>query len=130
MSSELLARARAVVEHQREIAETAVRPGSDAGVWTYVVTKGGDFKVVDDLGYSILGHYDIDADVWNAGPHVALHDPQSILARCARWTHLLDEYEAAMRRVDVFNGGMISTAVVHALEPWVKAIADECEVSE
>jgi len=68
--------------------EEAEREAGDAkqdrsGTWTHVVTPGGDNKVVDDLGDSVSGHYDVASEPWWTGPHIARHDPASVLRRCA-----------------------------------------------
>lgn len=54
-----------------------------SGVWHHVVTPGGQNKVVDDLGYTVTGHYHDDSAPWWTCPHIARHDPNAVLRRCA-----------------------------------------------
>jgi hypothetical protein len=124
VSTELLARARSVVAWHREIAEGATR-----GPWRWV-DHGGKFKsalVSGDWPWVVVmlaGNGDMYPSKLDA-EHIAHHDPESVLERCERRAKLLDEFEAALRRVDTFGGGLISTAAAAAMEPWVQAIADE-----
>jgi hypothetical protein len=100
MTAELLARARAVVDYDERIAEQASY-GLDVVPVTYEVTPR-----------------------W--ATHIASWDPARVLRLCASRRVLLDQYEAALRRAATFDGGGItSEAVAAALEPWVRAIADE-----
>lgn len=83
---------RAQLDEDERLARLAIGEIQDStGVWTwtYVVTPGGDFKVVDQLGYSVLGHYDVCANVWDVGPHVAEHDPSRVLREVAAKRKLL-----------------------------------------
>lgn len=86
-------------EQIAEVRHVALEAMNDrSGVWRHVVTPGGDNKVVDDLGYSVSGHYDIDSEPWWTGPHIARHDPRAVLAQCGAYEALLDAYENAEAR--------------------------------
>jgi hypothetical protein len=92
---ELVTWLREQITEDRQFATEAMHDRD--GTWTHVVTPGGDNKVVDDLGYSVSGHYDIDSEPWWTQPHIARHDPRTVLAVCNAYTAILDRYETSLR---------------------------------
>lgn len=50
-----------------------------SGVWTYADTAAGNHQAIDDLGYSVAEHYDIESQRWFTGSHIARHDPARVL---------------------------------------------------
>src|SRR3954464_4686761 len=95
-TSSLRAFIEARLAEDEEMARGAAAPWpAGGGVWTYVETRGGDFKVVNGGGYSISGHYDVDSGPWFTGPHVARHDPARELREVAAKRAILAAAEDA-----------------------------------
>jgi hypothetical protein len=74
---ELVQFLRARYDEDAALAEEA--RGQLNGRWTYIETRGGDHKVVDSLGYTVTGHYDVDAQPFFCEPHIVRHDPARVL---------------------------------------------------
>ena len=70
------------------------------GRWSYVETRGGDHKVVDSLGYTITGHYDIEAQPYFCEPHIARHDPARVLREIDAKRQVLTGYTKTVERVE------------------------------
>ncbi len=85
----------AQLDQEEQTARNAMEHGN--GEWTFVDTQGGDHKVVDSGGYTITGHYDVDAQPWFAEPHIAEWDPARVLREIDAKRQLLDDYEVTAR---------------------------------
>lgn len=67
----------AQLDKDDRIARTALA-GRD-GTWRYVETPGGDHRVLDSLGYSVVEDSPVESEPWFTLPHVAAHDPARVL---------------------------------------------------
>lgn len=69
---------RAQLDADGQRAQTAL--ANRDGVWRYVETPGGDHRVVDSLGYSVVEESSVESAPWFTLPHVAEWDPFRVLA--------------------------------------------------
>jgi hypothetical protein len=102
---------RAQIEVDRAAAREAmnaddVMEENDPGVWRYVETPGGDRKVVNWLGDSISGHYDLASSPWWTGPHIALHDPATTLLDVDATLLIVGRCEDALADDDVMASAL------------------------
>lgn len=79
---DLATRLLAAIE-ETEAYALALTRGGRTGEWTALTTPRGDFRVLDELGYSVIEHTDVNSDPWFTTVHVALNDPAATLRRCA-----------------------------------------------
>lgn len=49
------------------------------GAWRYVETPGGDHRVLDSLGYSVVEDSPVESEPWFTLPHVAAWNPARVL---------------------------------------------------
>lgn len=73
--------------------EQLARDAADerTGIWTHAITPGRDHKVIDDLGYSIIGDCDVVTNPWWTSPHIARWDPAHVQRDIAAKRKILDD---------------------------------------
>lgn len=81
---------RAQLDEDERIAVDAKDERS--GVWTHVGAAAGHNKVIDDLGYSLTEHGDVDSQPWWTNPHIARHDPARVLAEVKATREILADH--------------------------------------
>ena len=114
---------RVMLDDDEQTARNAMEYGS--GKWTFVDTQGGDHKVVDSGGYTITGHYDVDAQPWFAEPHIAEWDPARVLREIEAKRALLNTYTEGVARLDATGLGadMRDVGYSEGLEGAIRVIA-------
>lgn len=70
------------------------------GAWRYVETPGGDHRVLDSLGYSVVEDPPVESEPWFTLPHIAAWDPARVLREIEAKRLLLDDHPIVPRDVE------------------------------
>lgn len=89
-----------------------------SGVWHHVVTPGGQNKVVDDLGYTVTGHYHDDSAPWWTCPHIARNDPDAVLRRCAADRRRIERHQLETATDGRYEGSLICVGCSVGDDDW------------
>lgn len=66
------------------------------GIWTYTETPGGDHRVLDSLGYSVVEYPPVESEPWFTLPHIAEWDSSRVLREIDSKRRTLIRCEEAM----------------------------------